>query len=63
MRVFTFPVVIDKDEHGYFASCPLLQGYYTQGESHEEALTNIADAIRLHIEDRLSDGQPVEGAN
>ena len=52
-------VVIEKDENGYFAYCPQLQGCYTQGGSFEEVLENIKDAIRLHIEDRLASGEPV----
>ena len=41
------------------ASVPLLQGCYTQGETYEEALENIKDAIRLHIEARKERGEPV----
>ncbi len=52
-------VVIEKDEDGYFAYCPQLQGCYTQGDTFEEALDNIRDAARLHIEDRLASGEPV----
>lgn len=58
-RRFVFPVVIEKDKDGYFAFCPALQGCYTQGASYEEALSNLEDAIRLHIEDRLAEGDPV----
>jgi predicted RNase H-like HicB family nuclease len=36
-----------------------LKGCYTQGESYEEVIENIKDAIRLHIEDRLADGEQV----
>jgi predicted RNase H-like HicB family nuclease len=46
--------VIEKDEDGYFVSCPVLQGCYSQGDSYEEAVDNIEDAIRLHIEDRIA---------
>jgi predicted RNase H-like HicB family nuclease len=49
----TFPVVIEVDSDGYFVSCPSLQGCYSQGDTYEEAITNIEDAIRLHVEDRL----------
>ncbi len=56
---FLLPVVIEKDEDGYYAFCPDLQGCYTQGDSYEEVLTNIRDAMRLHIEDRLASGEPV----
>lgn len=53
MKTYRFSVVIEKDEDGYFAFCPELQGCYTQGDTYEEALESIKDAIRLHIEDRL----------
>ena len=59
MRKFVLPIVIEKDRNGYFAFCPVLQGCYTQGDSYEEALDNIEDAIRLHIEDRLAKGEAV----
>jgi len=59
MRKFVLPVVIEKDKDGYFVFCPALQGCYTQGDSYEEALNNIEDAIRLHIEDRLANGEPI----
>jgi predicted RNase H-like HicB family nuclease len=57
MKNYRFSVVIEQDKEGYFAFCPELQGCYTQGESYEEALENIRDAIRLHVEDRLEGGE------
>ncbi len=59
MRKFVLPVVIEKDKDGYFVFCPTFQGCYTQGDSYEEALNNIEDAIRLHIEDRLASSEPL----
>jgi len=59
MKNYRFSVVIEHDEEGYFAFCPELQGCYTQGESYEEVLENIKDAIRLHVEDRLKSGEEV----
>jgi predicted RNase H-like HicB family nuclease len=59
MRKFVLPVVIEKDSDGYYAFCPSLQGCYTQGDSYEEALNHIEDAIRLHIEDRLADAKAI----
>lgn len=52
MKTYRFCVVLEKDRDGYFAFCPELQVCYTQGDTYEEALENIEDAIRLHIEDR-----------
>jgi len=59
VSTYRFTAVIEKDEDGYFAFCPELQGCYTQGDTYEEALENIRDAIRLHVEDRLANGEEV----
>lgn len=56
---YRFTVVIEKDENGYFAYCPQLQGCYTQGETFEELIENLKDAIKLHVEDRLAAGEPI----
>jgi predicted RNase H-like HicB family nuclease len=52
-------VVIEKDANGYFAYCPELQGCYTQGETYEEVLGNIKDAIKLHLQDRAESGEDI----
>ena len=59
MRNLTLPIVIEADDDGYFVSCPALQGCYSQGDTYEEAIENIKDAIRLHIEDRVANGEEV----
>jgi predicted RNase H-like HicB family nuclease len=60
MRTYKFRILIEQDEDGvYIVSCPALQGCYSQGNSIEEAITNIKDAIRLHIEARQSIGEPI----
>jgi len=43
-------VVIKKDDHGYFVYAPELEGCQTQGDSLEEALANIKEAIELYLE-------------
>ena len=60
MRTYHFVAVIEKDEDGYFAFCPQLQGCYTSGATFEEARANLADAIRLHLEDRLAAGEEIK---
>ena len=59
MKIYRFSVIIEKNGDGYFAFCPELQGCYTQGDTYEEALKNIKDAIRLHVEDRLEAGEKI----
>ncbi len=62
MAGYRFSVVIEKDNEGYFAFCPELQGCYTQGSTYEEVLENIKDAIRLHVEDRIESGEEISQA-
>ncbi len=62
MRAYRFSVVIERDTDGYFALCPELQGCYAQGDSYEEVLENIRDAIHLHIEDRIENSEEIPQA-
>ncbi len=59
MKNYRFSVIVEKDEDGYFASCNELQGCYTQGETYEDVIENIKDAIQLHIEDRIEAGDEI----
>jgi len=43
-------VLIEKDSHGYFAFCPQLKGCHTQGDSLDEVLANIKEAVQLYLE-------------
>ena len=51
MNTYRFSIIIEQDEHGYFVRCPELQGCYSQGDTYEEAMRNIKDAIALCRED------------
>jgi len=46
---YNFQVVIEHDDDGYFAFCPDVQGCYSQGDTRNEALKNIAEAIKGHL--------------
>ncbi len=60
MTRYEFTVVVEQDEDGiYVASCPALQGCYSQGDSYSDAIENLKDAMRLHIEERRSLGEPI----
>ena len=54
MNNYQLSIVIEQDNDGYFVFCPELQGCYSQGNTYEEALENIKDAIKLHIEDIIA---------
>jgi predicted RNase H-like HicB family nuclease len=52
-------VIIERDEHGYYAWCPELKGCQSQGASLEEALANIREAIELYLETLPPDDRDV----
>ncbi len=53
-------VIIYRDENGQWcASCPSLPGCHSQGETRDEVISNIKEAISLYIEALRADGLPV----
>ena len=56
-----YKVRLQKSEEGYSVSCPGLPGCWSQGETEEEALENIQDAIREYLAavDELVKGEDV----
>lgn len=52
-----FQVTLDRDEDGvWIVECPSIPGCVSQGDSREEALTNIQEAIALCLEVRAEQG-------
>ncbi|MBV9867906.1 MAG: type II toxin-antitoxin system HicB family antitoxin [Abitibacteriaceae bacterium] len=55
-----YKVALYESEEGFAVSCPALPGCWSQGETEEEALDNIQDAIQEYlavIEENLQDAQ------
>jgi len=48
----TYEYHIEKDDNGYAAFCPRLDGCFSQGNTRKEVVKNIEDAILLHLKDR-----------
>jgi len=50
-KVLNFRVIIEQDEDGVFvASVPAIPGCHTQGNSYEQVIKNIKEAIELCLE-------------
>jgi predicted RNase H-like HicB family nuclease len=47
-------IVIEKDEYGYYAYSPELEGCQSQGDSLDEAIANIKEATELYLETVVS---------
>ena len=52
-------VVVEKGPTSYGAYVPDLPGCVAAGETKDEALALIRDAIELHLEDLKGTGQPI----
>lgn len=54
-----YPVVIQEDETGgYWATCPVFEGCYSQGDTVDETLINMKEAIALCLEDKANVSTP-----
>jgi predicted RNase H-like HicB family nuclease len=42
-------VIIEKDQDGYYAFCPQLEGCQSQGDTLSEIKENIQEAIELYL--------------
>jgi predicted RNase H-like HicB family nuclease len=55
-----FTVTLDRDEDGvWVVECPAIPGCVSQGQTRDEAIENIEDAIRLCLEVRAERGLPL----
>jgi predicted RNase H-like HicB family nuclease len=55
-----YPVVIHKDpDSDYGVTVPDLPGCFSAGETMDEALTAVTEAIECHLEGLMLDGEPI----
>jgi antitoxin HicB len=59
MTTYSFTVVIEPDEEGFHAYVPSLSGCHTFADTVDEARANILEAIELHVESMVEDGEPI----
>ncbi|MGB5926236.1 MAG: type II toxin-antitoxin system HicB family antitoxin [Dehalococcoidia bacterium] len=55
-----FRVILEPNElGGYTVTVPSLPGCISEGDTRDEALANIREAIELYIESLQADGEPI----
>ena len=55
-----FNITIERDEDGmWIAECPSIPGCVSQGETKDEAIENVKDAIKLCLDVRAEKGLPL----
>lgn len=55
-----FNITIERDEDGaWVVECPSIPGCFSQGNTREEAVENIREAIQLCLQVRAEQGLPL----
>jgi predicted RNase H-like HicB family nuclease len=55
-----YTAIVEREpDGGFVVSVPVLPGCVSQGDTKEEAIANITEAIELYVEDCLAAGDPV----
>lgn len=52
----------DREDGGYVVHCPALPGCYSQGDTRDEAIANMRDAIEAYLESLRMDNLPIPPA-
>jgi len=56
-----YKVVLQREsDGGYVVTVPALPGCVSQGDTKQEALRNIKEAITVHLEDIRATGEPLQ---
>jgi len=59
-QIYNYTVLLEKEQDGgYHAFCSVLRGCHSQGDTVEESIENITEAIELYIESLVADNQPI----
>ncbi|MDP2919381.1 MAG: type II toxin-antitoxin system HicB family antitoxin [Dehalococcoidia bacterium] len=56
---FWVRIVVEKDESGYHAFAPSLNGLHIGGDTPEEALNNAKEAAELYLKSMLKHGDAI----
>ena len=60
MAEYNYTVIIERENDGtYHAFCPALHGCHSQGDTYEETVRNIEEAIKLYIESLKVHSEPI----
>lgn len=62
-KIAHLPVTLERNDDGFLASCPLIQGAFAEGDTIEEAIFNCLDVVKMILEYRDERGEPILKSN
>ncbi len=55
MQLYNYKVIIEEcEEDGFYAECPAFPGCHVEGETYEETMKEMKEAVKNFIEDYKS---------
>ncbi len=59
-QIYNYTIILEKElDGGCHAFCPVLKSCHSQGDTFEETIENITEAIELYLESLTADNQPI----
>ena len=62
MKLFTYPITVEREGRSYYAYSEDFPGVYGIGKTIEEAKTSILEAMRIYIQECRARRKPVPRA-
>ena len=64
MKTYSFKIILEEDQmddgtQAFHASCPALKGCHSWGQTDQEALANIQEAIGAYLESLIKNNEPI----
>ncbi len=64
MKEYNYTIILEREEDGsYHAFCPALPGCHTQGDTYEEAIENIKDAMKIYLDSLKAHREKIPAEN
>ncbi|MDH3000785.1 hypothetical protein A1D23_01850 [Chelonobacter oris] len=54
-----YPICLEKVSDGYVVSVPDVPGCFSAGDTLEQAISNVKEAIAFHVEGLIEDGEDI----
>jgi len=64
MKLHNYKVIIEEcEEGGFYAECPAFPGCHVEGETYEETMNEMKEAVKNFIEDYNSNNEEIPSDN
>jgi len=64
MKLHNYKVIIEEcEEGGFYAECPAFPGCHVEGETYEETMNEMKEAVKNFIEDYNSKNEEIPSDN